>query len=198
MKNKPNRQEIRRQRAETYFWIYYNMPDRSLDKLCEMCSSIGLKRHINTFKNYSVDFNWQQKLVEMDAKLREAREQKQIARIEEMNERQALDFRNAQALARAGMSLIARDFKDSGKLDMSPQDIMTWLEKGAKGERLAMGEATERFEAMLYVYNAMILAVAHIFSDVNVLKDERERDRQFRLKVDELRHTKLIGYVEKE
>jgi len=198
MKNKPNRQEIRRQRAETYFWIYYNMPDRSLDKLCEMCSSIGLKRHINTFKNYSVDFNWQQKLIEMDAKLREAREQKQIARIEEMNERQALDFRNAQALARAGMSLIARDFKDSGKLDMSPQDIMTWLEKGAKGERLAMGEATERFEAMLYVYNAMILAVAHIFSDVNVLKDERERDRQFRLKVDELRHTKLIGYVEKE
>jgi len=198
MKNKPDRQEIRRQRAETYFWIYYNMPDRSLDKLCEMCSSIGLKRHINTFKNYSVDFNWQQKLVEMDAKLREAREQKQIARIEEMNERQALDFRNAQALARAGMSLIARDFKDSGKLDMSPQDIMTWLEKGAKGERLAMGEATERFEAMLYVYNAMILAVAHIFSDVNVLKDERERDRQFRLKVDELRHTKLIGYVEKE
>src|SRR3990172_6981117 len=140
-----HRLEARRQRAETYFWIYYNMPDRSLEKLQEFCASIGLKRHINTFKGYSVAFNWQAKLTEMDAKLKETREQKQIARIEEMNERQAQDFRNAQALARAGMSLVAKGFKESGKLDLSPQDIMTWLEKGAKGERLAMGEATERF-----------------------------------------------------
>ena len=192
------RLEARRQRAETYFWIYYNIPDRSLERLRDFCASIGLKRHINTFKNYSVAFKWQERLAEVDAKLREERQAKQIAQIGEMNVRQAQDFRNAQVLARAGMSLIAKGFKKSGNLNLSPQDIITWLEKGAKGERLAMGEATERFEAMLYVYNAMILAIANIFTEINVIKDMRERDRQFRFKVDELRHTKLIDYAKQE
>jgi len=145
-----------------------------------------------------VAFKWQERLAEVDAKLREERQAKQIAQIGEMNVRQAQDFRNAQALARAGMSLIAKGFKKSGNLNLSPQDIITWLEKGAKGERLAMGEATERFEAMLYVYNAMILAIANIFTEINVIKDMRERDRQFRFKVDELRHTKLIDYAKQE
>ena len=151
---------------------------------------------MSTFKRWSVDFGWQNKVLELDSQAKEQRDAQRLVKITEMNERQAQDFRNAQTLARAGMSSLANELKRTGRLDLSPQDIMALLEKGAKGERLAMGEATERFEAMIYVYNVMVLAVLAVFKEINPLKDEIQRFRAFTTNVDELRHTKLIDYVE--
>ena len=191
------RLETTRQRADAFFGIYYEMgPDRSLEKLHGFCARIGLTRALNTFKRWSAIYSWQNKILEIDSQAKEEREGKRLAKITEMNERQAQDFRNAQTLARAGMSSMANELKRSGTLNLSPLEIIALLEKGAKGERLAMGEATERFEAMIYVYNVMVLAVLAVFKEINPMKDEIQRFHAFTTKVDELRHTKLIDYAE--
>jgi hypothetical protein len=173
-------------------------PERSLEKLRDFCTEIGLVRALNTFKRWSVLYDWQNKILELDAKYKEERDRQRIVKVEDMNERQAQHFRNAQALAGAGMSAMAQELKRTGRLDLSPQDIMTLLYKGAQGERLAMGEATDRFEGMLYVYQVMLLAIMGIFKVINPLRDELERFRAFTTQVDELKHTKLIDYANPE
>ena len=191
------RAQTTRERADAFFGIYYQIgPDRSLESLQEFATRIGHRRAMSTFKRWSVDFGWQNKVLELDSQAKEEREGKRLAKITEMNERQAQDFRNAQTLARAGMSSMANELRRTGTLNLSPLEIIALLEKGAKGERLAMGEATERFEAMIYVYNVMVLAVLAVFKEVNPLKDELQRFHAFTTKVDELRHTKLIDYAE--
>ena len=189
-------QELTRQRAETFFWIYYHIgPDRSLEKLHEICAKVGLKRALSTFKDYSAKFDWQNKLIEIDTKLKEERELSHIGQVQDMNESQAKDARNMRAIARAGMSAYAKMIQTVGSIDLSPQDIATLMREGTKIERLAMGEATDRLESMLFVYNVMIYAIGDIFKEINSIKNQDERARIYGQKVDELRYTKLIDYV---
>ncbi len=189
------RTEARRQRGEAAFWMYYSMgPERSLEKLRDMCAKLGLVRGINCYKNYSADFDWQNKIREVDTQLKEDRDRQQISKIEDMNESQAKDARNMRTIARAGMLFLSKAVDREKGLSLQPADIVRFMSEGTKIERLAMGEATERFEAMIFVYNVMIQAVIQVFEGINTIKNEAERDKFFRAGVDDLIHTKLIEY----
>lgn len=184
--------ERRRQRADTFFAVYYEMgPERSLEKLQELCAKIGLKRALSTFKLYSVEFGWQNRILEVDAKLKDEREKAKFAKIEAMNDRQAQDARNLQAIARAGMTGLVQQMRETGQLEMQPQDIATLLEKGARLERLALGEATDRLEAISVTYNIMLLGFVELFKEVNLIKDAEQRMRTFALRIDDYRNRKF-------
>lgn len=108
-----------------------------------------------------------------------------------MNLRQAQDARNLQAIARAGMTGLVQQMRETGQLEMEPQDIAALLEKGARLERLAMGEATDRLEAISVTYNIMLLGFVELFKEVNLIKDPEQRMRTFALRIDEYRTRKF-------
>lgn len=187
------RQEINRQRADAFFGIYYEMgPERSLEKLCQFCAKIGLKRALNTFKRWSALYDWQNRILELDTKLQEEREMSHLENVEAMNKSQAQDARNMRALARGGMSAMANILRATGTIDLSPQDIATLMREGTKIERLAMGEATSRVEAIIYVYNVLLMAIARIFNEINIIRDPIQRRNAFANKLDELRENQII------
>lgn len=193
MTNRERRKELTRQRAETFFGIYYEMgAGRSLQKLAELCSKIGLKRALSTFTRWSVEHGWQNRILEVDSKLQATREASHFAKIQVMNERQAQDARNLQALGRAGMTGLVNIMKQTGQLELGPQDIVTLIREGAKLERLALGEVTDRTEMIVLVYNVMLLGVVEIFKEANLIRDPEERVRMFAQRVDEFRDRKLL------
>jgi len=185
-----------KQKAEMFFGYYLLLgPDRSLDALYDFATGIGMRRARSTFARWSVDYGWQNKIMELESKAKEERDRTRTAQINDMNDSQAKDARNMRAIARAGMSAYAKIIQMTGTIDLSPQDIATLMREGSKIERLAMGEATERFEAMIWVYNVMNLSILAIFKEINPIKDEIERFNAYTTQVDDLVHTKLIEYV---
>jgi len=187
------RQAIRKARAEVYFLAYYELgPERSLEKLREKFASYGLKKALNTYKNYSADFGWQQKVIELDAKLQAEREQKAQQGIIEMNERQAKYGRGIQAIGTAIMAHFNTVIREKGELPGTANDLVTLMEKGSRIERLAMGEATDRVEAISLVWNVMVVRIQEIFrevvSDYPFAEDIAE---QFDARVNEYRSQKL-------
>jgi hypothetical protein len=138
-----------------------------------------------------VEFGWQNRILEVDAKLKDEREKAKFAKIEAMNDRQAQDARNLQAIARAGMTGLVQQMRETGQLEMQPQDIATLLEKGARLERLALGEATDRLEAISVTYNIMLLGFVELFKEVNLIKDAEQRMRTFALRIDDYRNRKF-------
>jgi len=192
-KRKRNRQSRRQARAETYFWMYYQLgPDRSLQKLYEMVATLGPERSLKTLKKYSADFGWQQRITEVDAKLQAERENTHLVTIEEMNERQATGGRNLQALATAGMLNYRKKITKDGLLELSTADLTNLYEKGVKIERLARGEATDRKEAAILCYNVMLLGFMDIVKRNNTITNPMKRLAKIASEIDQYRESKLI------
>lgn len=193
MRSKAERRGLTKSRAEAFFIEYYEMgPERNLEKLHERVSMMGLKRSLNTLKRYSADFGWQQRVVELDEKFKAEHERAARAKIDKMNESQALDARNMRAIARAGMLSLSNAIKEKGFLNLSAPDIVKFMEAGTKIERLAMGDVTDRVASYDFAYNVMLLGIAEIFRDVNDIRSPSKRMEEFARRVDLFRETKLI------
>lgn len=102
-----------------------------------------------------------------------------------MTDEKITDARILRALARAGMDKLWVEYERTGELKLSPQDIVNLTEKGTKMERLAMGEATERIEAIMPV--DILPGICEIFKEVNTIKGPDRRMRLFYSKIDEFK-----------
>jgi head-tail adaptor len=169
---------MRCQRNDALFYVYYQLgPDRSLEKLRDQLTVLGLRRSLNTLKNYSSRFHWQSRVLELDARLRSEREQKALEQRDEQDERQARLGRNMQVLASAGM-VSMKKLMDSGA-PMAPADISSLAKTGVQIERLATGKETDRVRIIREVNNAWTLQVGAIFLSVNAIADEEGRKAEF-------------------
>jgi len=170
LKKKVEKRKLResrtKQKADIYFAMYYKLgPERSLLKLRESLSMLGLKRALNTFKNYSHKYDWQKRVTELDVKLKEKHESERIFQIEHMNRQQAVLGKNMRNLSSVGLQVLIDLFKKTDYIDLPVSDIVALAREGTKIERLAMGEATDRIEQYSFIYNVMALGIIDIFRD---------------------------------
>ncbi len=177
--------KIQKTRTDVWFMVYYEMgPDRSLELLQQHATALGQRRSINTFKRWSSDYDWQQRVVEEDTR-RAEHDQADAVRIRsEMMARQGKIGRTMQVLAAGGM-LNLQDLMKSGRLDIAPKDIATLAKAGTDIELRAAGEPTHRIEVTTVLYNVLIARIARIFKEANVLPTIEAREARFATLVDQ-------------
>lgn len=175
-----------RERANTYFEIYYAFgPDRSLIMLHDHLAALGLKISLNTLKNYSSWFSWQQELLKRDAIMQQKRKAQTANIVEVMNRRQA-DLGSAyQSIAAGGIKNYLDALKGNEPLKISPLVSAQIAQIGQKMERLARGEVTDRKEAIQQINDIWVLVVSQTFLAVNDYADPRVRKEEFAIRMEQ-------------
>ena len=200
--NRMSRKYRREEKARYLFPIYQQLgPDRSLKSLCELCTKLGLKIAESTLKNYSVDFDWQKQILQINAKEHEVQEKSILSKIDEMNEADAQMARGLRALVVAAINRIreqmridqmARQAKlQPGQtaplmLDMTFVEMASLAKAAQYMERLARGQAILRTEIWIEVVDTVIQEFALIFMAVNKIQNEEERMNEFGRLSDEM------------
>jgi len=180
------RAAMQKARADAFFIIYYDFgPERSLEKLYQHLAELGLRRALNTLKNYSVKYDWQQRLIEEDTR-RQERDAADTEKVRaQMIDRHSKLGRTLQSLSLAGMFTFQEAIKAGGKLTFSASEIVSLARAGADLELRAAGEPTLRVEITMVLYNVLIARIAHIFKECNKLPTEEARESQFAIRVDQ-------------
>ncbi len=185
-KSKALRERRREERAQILFLFYEQMgPDRSIMKLLEVCTAVGLKTSENTLKRYSVIYGWQRMLLERSVRAREQREQDFLGQVEKMNADHIRVNQGLMGLAIAGINYYQDQLekkKASGMkqtLSFEPRDIVQLVKQAQLGERLARGQATSRSEIMVELIGTFVQEFALIFKAVNTMPDAVEREREY-------------------
>ena len=175
----PTRLTQTKERA--WFAVYYQMGlERSLKKLADYATELGLKVSAKTLKRWSSDFGWQARLAEMDEKTRQKTEDKVVEPVVEMNLRHVTLAKALGGLASAALM----DLR--GRLgEVSAGEAARMLEVSQKMERLAVGEVTDRQEIQVGAINVLVRAAVALFMQVNALPDAQERIDRFASGLDE-------------
>ena len=187
----------RAERAEVLFIMYYEMgPERSLEALRNTCAKLGLKLHLNTYKGYSADFNWQRKVLERSVAERAEREKDTLGQVDKMNQEHINVHRGLMGIAVAGINYYQTQLEQKrtaglpASLKLSVEDIVRLVRQAQVGERLARGQATSRAEVVVEVISTFVQEFALIFKAVNDIADPAEREREYIRQFDErLRET---------
>lgn len=177
------RQQRMEERASMLFMVYRSLgPDRSLSKLLEFCASIGLRISQNTLKNYSVRFDWQRRLLELNAQDKDRQEKAMSAQVERMNDRHAQFAQGLLGLAAGGLNFLQQLMKDTDRgkaLHMSITELISLYRAAQSGERLARGQATNKVEIWVDVASTVVQEFSMIFLAVNDIADPAERKAEF-------------------
>jgi hypothetical protein len=155
-------------RAEYLFDIFLLMgADRSLEKLQKVCAAGGLTIHLNTLKNYSASYKWQERIREANQATQERVEEQRVESLVDMNRRQANLGDLAQRLSGLFISNIFQRLQaDPTSVQGAPSDIARLMAEGSKLERLARGEVTDRTEARVHAYTIMVNQIVEVFAGV--------------------------------
>ena len=176
-----NYQSAVESRVTTWFSIYCLMgAERSLESLLETATLLGLKPvSLNTLKNWSSQYGWQDKVAKVDVQARELAVPQIIEAMTSMNLRQARLGRVMQAIG--GSTIEIRD-----PYEISTRDAATLVDIGSKLERLASGAATSRAEITVSVWSELVREIVVLFLEINSQEDSEARKRSFALGVDSL------------
>ena len=161
-------QEQAKRRAEGFYLLYASMGgERSLVKLHQTLSDLGLPVSLNTLKSYSSKYDWQARaalvaLAELPAA---------------MDERQAAVGRAIQALAEVRLQSLEPS-------DLTVTDVVRLMTVGVKIEREAMAVPMERHQLLLEVINPMIQDLVDMFRYINDIEDKQARVREWALRGD--------------
>jgi hypothetical protein len=204
------RLERTKQKAEILFMVYRFLGvDRTLPKLAEVCGQMGVKCSLRTLEKYSVRFEWQKRILELNAVEVQRREKALATQVEKMNDRHVQFAQGLLGLAAGGLNFFQQLMKDTerGKtLAMSIPEVVQLYRTAQTGERLARGEATSRVEVWIQLASTVVREFALIFLAVNELPDSIERKAEFiRLSDDMMRRyysetsrTQLETYTQRE
>lgn len=177
-------------KAEFLFGWYVELGlERSLEKLAERCAAIGLGIHVNTLKNYSAKYEWQQRVAVIDAKARLGADVVRAAALAQRRQEQAALGRELQHIAAGALQALM----ERGT-PLTPSDIARLADVGTKIERLAMGEATSRIDVVENTLRDIIMEIVALFLRVNVYSDQDDRNREFGAGADAIigRHVPLL------
>ena len=178
----PINQTSVQQKANALFMVYLMMgPERTLEKLFDICTDYGLKTSISALKQYSVKFDWQSQLQEANQVAQVKQKQDHSNVIMEMNDRQSRLGQAMQNLSGRGLPRIRDNITQ-----LSARDSVMLGDVGSKLERLARGEATTRQEITNQMISPVIYNIVTMFQQVNLLEDREERQREFALGCDSI------------
>ena len=138
---------------------------------------------LNTLKTYSATYKWQENAGYLDTR---------NAQVELWN--RPVEFNTRQASVGRAMQELAK-----GKLDsylerggfISVGDVVRLMKTGVDIERLAMGQATDRWEIIVSIVSPMMHDLVRTFEAVNDIEDQHERARQWVERADAI----LLTYV---
>ena len=179
--------EARRRRmlekADYLFMVYRFMgPDRSLANLHEMCVVMGIRISKKRLQAYSSEFNWQRRLLELNAEDMDRREKGIAAQVEQMNTAHAQFARRLLSLAVAGLTKFQGEMRETPQgraLNMSLTELTTLYRAAQAGERLARGQATSRVEVWVELAATIVREFALIFLAVNEIEDKIQRKAEY-------------------
>ena len=170
------------EKANALFMVYLMMgPSRTLERLFEVCTDYGLKTSISALKQYSVKYNWQDRLQQTNDIVSIKTADNHASIIMEMNDRQSRLGKAMQGLAAVGLQQAERN-----PARLSPRDAVHLGDVGSKLERLAKGEATTRQEITNQMISPIVYNIVTMFQQVNMLPDPEQRQRQFAIGCDEI------------
>jgi hypothetical protein len=170
-------QQAAQRRAESYYLLYASMgSDRSLSKLQETLSDLGLKVALGTLKNYSATYRWQDKSEGLD---RRSTDIERLGAMDSSSERQVRLGRVMQELAKERMD----GFIERGGY-LSPGDIVRFMKVGVDIERLAMGVPMERVELITSILSPVVYDIVDAFAAVNKMDDPQQRINEFARRAD--------------
>lgn len=191
-RNKLSRQVRKKEKAAALFVAYQQMgTERSLSKLYELCFAIGVKVSEKTLQKYSVDFEWQRRLLEFQSKEAEMREKEVSKLVDDMNRQDAAIAGGMKGLVVAGLRFHQDKMKreaeirktlsqsDQQLLDMGFSDIANLARTAQTIERLARGQATSRTEVWVDVASTVVREFVLIFEAVNKIDDPALRESEF-------------------
>jgi len=189
--NRALRESRERERSDGLFLVYWQMgPSRSLVRLQELCASVGLKRSLNTFKNWSVKYEWQRRILEKNAEDKTRRERDFTQAIDTMNDRDAAMAQGMKALIVGAINRYRRQMVEdqqkrqkgaaqgisvTPELDMDFRDMAVLSRTAVNIERMARGQVINRTE----VWVDIATEFAMIFMTINKLPTEEEREAEF-------------------
>ncbi len=113
--------------------------ERSIEKLHAAMSSEGSGPSLRTLYEWSRRYRWQDRLADLERQAREAEDEARVVAIRQMHERQA---KEGLLLQQKGTEWLAQIETEEAK----PEAAIRAVVEGARLERLARGEATERTE----------------------------------------------------
>ena len=130
-------------------------------------ASGGLSVALNTIKNYSANYNWQQRIRDAHNQAQAQADETRFETLGEMNTRQAQLGEAAQRLGGIYIrNIFDRLRDDPASVQGSPADIARLMSEGSRLERLARGEVTSRTEAHAYAYTVMVNQIIEVFANV--------------------------------
>jgi hypothetical protein len=183
-------QQAAQTRAESYWLVYQALgPGRSLSKLHGVLADLGLDISLNTLKDYSVRYKWQERSELVDG----AHTAVELANVpREMDERQARLGAAMQALGSQRIESIDLDGHGYGNV-ISVRDAIALLRMGVDVERLARGQATTRAELTVQMLTPMINEIVALFAEVNVIEDPDTRLNVWATKADGIVETYALA-----
>lgn len=113
--------------------------DRSIERLHKVLSAHGRAISTRSLFQWSREFHWQDRLLDLEREARERDRQAHIEALQEMNERHRKEGLALQQRA-------VERFAKSGASQMSASDAIRTLIEGVRLERLASGAPTERVQ----------------------------------------------------
>ena len=161
-------------RAEYLFVAYSALgQSRSLERLQQMLTELGLKYSLTTLKNYSKKYDWVDRAAEQDMSTALVRQQNEVAQeISKMNSRQREEGKALQAIGVRGISSL-------NPMTFSPSDVRGLVEGGIRIERLASGEATSRQEVAIQLVTPIVQQMVNLFKQVNIIDNQDARMEKF-------------------
>jgi len=183
-------QQAAQTQAESYWLVYQALgPGRSLSKLHGVLADLGLDISLNTLKDYSVRYKWQERSELVDG----AHTAVELANVpREMDERQARLGAAMQALGSQRIESIDLDGHGYGNV-ISVRDAIALLRMGVDVERLARGQATTRAELTVQMLTPMINEIVALFAEVNVIEDPDTRLNVWATKADGIVETYALA-----
>ena len=122
------------------FDVYWGMgAERSIDQLHAAMAAQGKAPTLRTLYEWSRRYHWQRRITQLEREARRAEDETRIQALREMYERQS---KEALLLQQRGAEWLAGMSKDDATADAAIRAIV----EGARLERLARGEPTERQE----------------------------------------------------
>jgi len=161
-----------KERADIYFILYLEMgPERSLTKLAERVTALGMKTSAKTIKAYSAKYDWQRRVLEETTKQKDQFEKSIHQQVEKMNQQHASIAQGLMSLVVAGLKDYQATIQKTGKLKLDPKDLTSLYQAAQRGERLARGQATSRVEVWLDITQTVVREFGLIFLSVYNMQD---------------------------
>lgn len=160
------RRTNRAERADHFFAIYASLGgERTIAKVHQIATGLGIDVGLKTLERYSRDFGWLDRLAAFDAQRQQARMDARLEHAIANDVSHAELGRALQDLARVGvkertaLSIPETEGASPIGTGLSGTEISRLADVGVRIERLASGQATERREIVIGMWNAIIVDV---------------------------------------